>query len=311
VSQSILLKDKAPDDVVVDPERIGISYSGGGPLVLVELGIARALVQEGIIPSVISGVSAGALAGTAHALDVHNGAGITMAEELLGRASNCFLGLTAIQVIGRVMLQREQIASLGDNTHLGPLLRAGLMRDFDLRDVTVGTFGGPCYPQLMIAATDARDGSSVWFPDDTAIEDALIASSAIPGVFPWKTMIVSGRERTLVDGGVVTNQPLANLVKRGCGTIYACASAPTGILPPPSNGLDNALRSVSLMMHQYTKLEQEYVRLKLQGKGVVHHIHPRVTVPNDEYDFSPELVKQVIDEACAATRQWLSERHPA
>jgi predicted acylesterase/phospholipase RssA len=309
MSQPILLKEKTPEDLTVDPAKIGISYSGGGPLVVVELGIARAFVLEGIIPAVITGVSAGALAGTAHALDVHKGTGIDMAQALLARVSNRFLGLDAVHVMGRVILGREHTTSLGDNAPLGSWIRDGLKHSLDLENVTIGTFTSPRYPKLMIAATDALDGTSVWFPDETPIEDALIASSAIPGVFPWHTMLVEGRARTLVDGGVVTNQPLSNLVTKGCGTIYACAVGPTDPLPPPTNGLDNALRSVNMTMHQCSKLEEDYVRLKLGGQGVVHHIHPVVSVPIHEFDYSASLVKQVMDDACTKTRAWLSQSH--
>jgi NTE family protein len=307
MSQAILLKEKNPDNLTVDKKKIGISYSGGGPLVVVELGIARAFVQEGIIPDVITGVSAGALAGTAHALDVRNGTGIDMAQALLSRVSNSTLGLDPVHVLGRVILGREHTTSLGDNAPLGSWLRDALKHTLNLENVTIGTFTSPRYPKLMIAATDALDGTSVWFPDETLIEYALIASSAIPGVFPWRTMLVEGRKRTLVDGGVVTNQPLSNLVDQGCGTIYACAVGPTDPLPPPTNGLDNALRSVNMAMHQCSKLEEDYVRLKLGTRGVVHHIHPIVSVPIHEFDFSAALVQQVMDDACAKTRAWLAQ----
>jgi predicted acylesterase/phospholipase RssA len=309
MSQAILLKEKNPDNLTVDKKKIGISYSGGGPLVVVELGIARAFVQEGIIPDVITGVSAGALAGTAHALDVRNGTGIDMAQALLSRVSNSTLGLDPVHVLGRVILGREHTTSLGDNAPLGSWFREGLKHTpaLGLTNVTIGTFTPPRYPKLMIAATDALDGTSVWFPDETPIEDALIASSAIPGVFPWRTMLVEGRERTLVDGGVVTNQPLSNLVNEGCGTIWACAVGPTDPLPPPTNGLDNALRSVNMTMHQCSKLEEDYVCLKLGNRGVVHHIHPILSVPIHEFDFSAALVQQVMDDACAKTRAWLAQ----
>src|SRR2546425_8387930 len=60
----------------VDEQRVGISYSGGGPLLLIELGIAQAFVDLKIVPVAIAGVSAGAIARTGHALDPDGGAGI-------------------------------------------------------------------------------------------------------------------------------------------------------------------------------------------------------------------------------------------
>src|SRR5919199_2454990 len=140
MSQAILLKEKDPEDLRVDLNKIGISYSGGGPLVVVELGIARAFVQEEIIPDVITGVSAGALAGTAHALDVRNGTGIDMAQALLCRVSNSTLGLDPVHVLGRVLLGREHTTSLGDNAPLGSWIRDGLKHTLDLENVTIGTF---------------------------------------------------------------------------------------------------------------------------------------------------------------------------
>lgn len=304
MSEPVLLKGRTP---VVDPAKIGISYSGGGPLVLVELGVASAFVDLGIVPDVITGVSAGALAGTAHALDVRTGRGIAMAARLLERVSNAALGLRPFPFLWRLLRQRERIRSLGDNAPIGPLIRDGLRDTLGLTGVTVGTFAGPQYPELLLAATDVIAGTSVWFPADTLIEEALIASSALPGFFPWRTLRVAGHERTLVDGGVITNQPLSNLVERGCGTIYACTVGPTGPLPPPTNGLDNGLHSVNWMMHQCMKLEEEYVRLKIADQGRVIHIHPEVTVPVHEFDFTPEIIRRVMADARAKTIAWLSQ----
>ncbi len=229
MSAGILLKGRIPK---VDRGKIGISYSGGGGLVLVELGIARAFVELGIVPAVIAGASAGALAGTAHALDVRKGTGIDMAVDVLGRVSNRFLGLDHLSVFERLISQRSRTTSLGDNHPIGQLVRDGFAQSLGLRNVTLGTFTGPDYPELMLVATDVTNGEALWFSAETPIEDALIASSAIPGVFPWRTMTKEGTDVIVVDGGVVSNQPLSNLVDEGCGTIYACAVGPTGPLPP-------------------------------------------------------------------------------
>jgi NTE family protein len=307
VSQPILLKDKTP---VVDPNKIGISYSGGGPRVLIEIGIARAFVKKGILPHVVAGASAGALAGTAHALDVRNGTGLDLAAGLLERMSNAFVGLEPVEVVERVILHRQNTKSLGDNTPIGTLVHDGLRDRLGLQNVTLGTFVAPTFPKLMIVATNLVTGDSVWFSDDTPIEKALVASSAIPGVFPWLPFNLSGVNTVLVDGGVVSNQPLSNLALEGCGTIYACAVGGIDSQVEPSNGLENAMRSVHRMMQQCTKLEEDYVRLKLGDQGRVHHIHPDVNFPVQGFDFTPDLIRQIIADACAKTLAWLDEAHP-
>src|ERR1700682_266695 len=110
MSEAILLAGR---DLKVDRKKIGISYSGGGAMVLIELGIANAFVDLGIVPAVITGASSGALAGAAHALDPVGGAGIRMAAAILGGVTNRTLGLGIDQVIGRLGLGGQNTTRLG------------------------------------------------------------------------------------------------------------------------------------------------------------------------------------------------------
>jgi hypothetical protein len=86
-------------------------------------------------------------------------------------------------------------------------------------------------------------------------------------------------------------------------------NAPIGPVPPPANGLQNLYQSLQTTKHQCTKLEEEYVRLKLGDRGSVHHIHPVVDFPVSGFNFTPELIQQILDDACAKTIAWLSEPH--
>src|SRR5262249_47925578 len=72
----------------VERGRVGISYSGGGALLLVELGIALAFVDLGIRPYAIAGVSAGAITAAAHAIDPIEGRGILAAAKGLELVDN-------------------------------------------------------------------------------------------------------------------------------------------------------------------------------------------------------------------------------
>src|SRR5258708_7729606 len=114
------------------PTKVGISYSGGGPQVLVELGCARAFVERGIRPSIIAGVSAGALAGTAHALDVVRGTGITLAANLLRHMSTRKLGLNWLHERWQLFryLVKQKPRSLGDNEPIGQMIEDALASQF-------------------------------------------------------------------------------------------------------------------------------------------------------------------------------------
>src|SRR6266851_1053081 len=92
-----LLQQQTPQ-----PEKaaIGISYSGGGPLFLVELGIAKAFTDLGVKPKAIAGVSAGSIAATAHALDTsHAARGIIAAAEAVAQINDRTVKLALDQIV--------------------------------------------------------------------------------------------------------------------------------------------------------------------------------------------------------------------
>jgi predicted acylesterase/phospholipase RssA len=305
MSEPIRLKDAQPR---VDRTKIGISYSGGGPLVLIELGCARAFVDKGIRPAVISGVSAGSLAGAAHALDPVGGQGIELAADLLSRITGAKLGFGWLSVLERLAKERQNLRSLADHKAIGPMIQEGIRDRFGLAPCTIGSFQITGRPKLMLAATNRLDGTSLWFTDEVPIEDALLASSSIPGVFPWQEERINDADWVLVDGGVVENQPLSQLALEGCGTIYACAVGyGGGAVARPTNAVDNAVPCIWMMQHQAMKLEEELVRCKIGDQGSVHHIHPEVDVPIEGYNFSAAEVATVMEEARHKTASWLDQ----
>jgi predicted acylesterase/phospholipase RssA len=161
---------------------------------------------------------------------------------------------------------------------------------------------------LMIAATNRLDGASYWFPDEVPVDQAILASAAIPGVFPWQEMTFSDGHHLLVDGGVISNQPISRLVLHGCGTLFVCAVGYAGgRSPAPTNAWSNFLPCIDMTIHQASKLEEAYVRCRLGDQGLVHHIHPDVKTPISGYDFTPELINQVVEESRQLTADWLAK----
>jgi len=152
---------------------------------------------------------------------------------------------------------------------------------------------------------DRRTGEGFRFPGGTDVASALVASSAIPGLFPPRQI----GDRLFVDGGVADNQPLSELVLEGCGTMYACAVGYDGdLLAAPTNLVDNWMKTTAIAVHAASRLEQAYVGLRLTGAGVIHHIHPPVTeLPVRGYDFTPEVIEHVMRDACDRTREWITE----
>jgi len=291
----------------VDPARIGISYSGGGPLLAVELGIARAFVQSGIRPAIITGASAGAIAAAAHALDMYTGRGIDLAVEELGHMSNATLKLDLLDFAVRVAKEGTGLKAIGDNIPAAQVISRVTSQLLQVPDLTLAAFGLPLVPggepspRLQVVATDTLAQAAYWFPGDAGLQEALVATSAIPGVFPWRVRA----NLVLVDGAVVENQPLTNLMDQGCGRIYACAVG-AGPSAEPSNLIDNIMRSSNVSMHQCSKLEEAVVRSKMPPDCYVIHIHPEGTTALPDFNFTPALVNQAVDEACQLTLAWLA-----
>jgi predicted acylesterase/phospholipase RssA len=296
-------------ELKVAKEHVGISYSGGGALLLVELGIAQAFVELGVRPAVIAGVSAGAITGTAHAIDPVHGEGIQAAARGLEAISDRVLGLTVPRIALQVVWRRQHLSALGSNEPIQSMLGDEFRRLAGIERLTFGHFGRDGRPRLIVGATDRRSGQPVWFPDDADVAPALVASSAIPGVFPPKVMSVAGEELLLVDGGVVGDQPLSVLAMEGCGTIYSCSVGYDGErLQAPLNLIDNWLQSLSISRHLAARLEQDYVQERLGDVGSIHHVHPEVPFPVRGFNFDRDLITSVMRDATDATKRWLTEQ---
>jgi predicted acylesterase/phospholipase RssA len=304
-----LLQDK---DLDVRRDLVGISYSGGGPLLLIELGIAQAFVELEIMPNVIAGVSAGAMAAVAHGLDPVDGKGIALAAKALATVSNGTLKLNLDQIVLHAIWELKHLAGLGDNNDaVRGILGDVLLDRTGSKQVPAKYFdGGHNLPTVLLGATDRISGDAYWFSGDDDVTDALVASSAIPFVFPAKRMTAGGEERVFVDGGVVSNQPLSVLALQGCGTIYACAVGYDGEqLKVPTNLVDNGMQSISIMIHESSRLEQAFVQARMGDAGVIHHIHPKVAFPISGFNFSPASVSEVMEATKTATMDWIRTNH--
>jgi predicted acylesterase/phospholipase RssA len=293
-----------------DPNKIGISYSGGGPLLIVELGIARAFVQSGIKPAVISGASAGSIAGAAHALDVDTGKGIELTVAEVGHMSNSTLRLDAGDFALRLVHEGAHLKAIGDNAPAAGLISGVLQQLLGVTDLTLGAFGQPlsngqATPDLEVVATDLFAQTGFWFPAAANLSTAIITSSAVPGIFPWVSYPDPAGVKYLVDGGVVENQPLERLADLGCGKIYACAVGAGPRSTEPTNLIDNVLRSINISIHACSKTEENLLRSQLPAGCRVIHIHPEITTEIVDFNFTPAFVNQVVDEACQLTLDWL------
>ena len=154
-------------------------------------GMLRALLERGIVPDVVIGTSAGAL----------NGAGgLLRAEPHRRRPARRGVGAAP---------QRPRVPRRARSTGPGTSCAAARTSSATRASKRSSTTARPARSfsdleiPLRVIATDLDTGEEVVLARGP-LKPALLASTALPGVFP----IVHHDGRRLVDGGVVDNVPL-------------------------------------------------------------------------------------------------------
>ena len=228
-----------------DDSRIAFVLSGGGNLGALQVGALQVLLEAGIRPRLLAGTSAGAINAACLATDPTPAGGRRLADIWRRvRKGDIFPG-GPLQM-GWHLLRHG--ASLCSSDRLRSFLESHVP--------TSGPLFRYLAAPLYIAATDLLGGSLYLFglrPDESVI-DGLVASTAIPFVFPP----VRYRGRLLADGSLAANLPVGTAIKMGATEIWALDvqgdEPPAG---PPRSLREVWLRATSALIRQ--QLERDLV----------------------------------------------------
>ena len=204
--------------------KIGLVLSGGGARGFAHLGVIQALNENNIYPDVISGTSAGAIAGVLYA-DGH-----TPLEAMRLLNSNSRLHYMRPTVPKEGLLQ------------ISGVLR--ILRD----NLKARTFAELKIP-LFVCATDLNNGKAVYFSDGELI-NPIIASASIPVLF--KPVVINGI--SYVDGGVLDNLPI-HPVEKLCRFLIGSFVNPTGYEGNITNLMQIAERTFMLNISKEVALK--------------------------------------------------------
>ena len=212
---------------------VAFVLSGGAGLGAIQVGMLRVLYERDIAPDLIVATSAGAI----------NGAFIATRAQTVETADE-------LATIWR-HVRRGQVFPLNPLSGLLGFVgtRAHLVPDSGLRRLVGDHVGRERLEELPIplhvVAVDVVTGDEVLLSTGPLLE-AVIASSAIPGVMPP----VPWEDRELMDGSVANNTPISHAIDLGAKTIYIL---PTGhacaLESAPGSALGMALHALSLLMH--------------------------------------------------------------
>jgi NTE family protein len=182
--------------------RTAFVLGGGGLLGSGEVGMLRALLEDGIRPDLVLGTSVGAINGAAVAADPSVAAIASLADVWQRLADSDVYR-------GGALRRARHLARTRTHVHPNEPLRDLLtdqLGDRRIEDLEV--------PFQCVAASIER-AAEHWFADGPVV-DAVLASSAVPGVLP---PVRVGDEHFL-DGGLVNSIPVGRAVALGARRVF-------------------------------------------------------------------------------------------
>ncbi len=251
----------------------------------------QGLLESGVEPpGAIVAVSVGALNGSAIAA-YPSLAGVMMLRELW--VSPQAAAVFRAHPLGVVLsgLRRKQVSALPQTNVKRLVARAEALTGFrKFEQLRV---------PLSVVATDFNSGRRAVFRSGDLMP-ALLASTAIPGVFP--AVVIDGRQH--LDGGVVDNTPLDIAVDDGSRDILAISLMAGGEHESiPSSWPELIARTLQLTLHH--QMLSEYERLRDRGRMTV--ICP-VTSPTATWQMKRSHLEAVMESSREATVALLARR---
>jgi NTE family protein len=264
---------------------------GGGARGAAQVGVLQGLFETGVEPPAeLVAVSVGALNGSAIAA-YPSLAGVMMLRELW--VSPQALAVFRAHPLGVILsgLRRKQVSALPQTNVRRLVQRAeGLTGFTTFEQLRV---------RLSVVATDFNSGRRAVFRSGELMP-ALLASTAIPGVFP--SVVIDGREH--MDGGVVDNTPIDIAVDDGARDVLAISLMAGGEQESmPTSWSELIARTLQLTLHHQTLSEYE----RLRDRARITVLCP-VTSPTATWTMKRQHLEAVMEAARAATVALLARR---
>jgi NTE family protein len=203
----------------------------------VQVGMLRALFENGVTPNLLVGTSVGAV----NAAWIAGRPGIDGAHEL----AEIWLSLRRQDVFPLSPMTGFS-GLLGRSNHFisNSSLRAVLAKHLPFERLEDSAL------PLHVVATDLKSGRAAILSSGTAVP-ALLASCAIPGVFPPVTI----GQRDYIDGGVANHTPLTVALELGASRLFVLPVGYPWLNREPTNALGMALHALARIVEQ--KLDAE------------------------------------------------------
>ncbi len=222
------MTDASPHPFADWPRPLAFALSGGGAFGSVQVGMLRALLERGVVPDLVVGTSVGALHGALLAEDPNRA---------VDRMTELWSNVDRRTIFGGKHTRATSLIrhrTLSDHTRLGRLIEGHLdARVFE--DLSI---------PFAAVVTDALSGEPD-LVDSGPLPPALLASAAVPGLFP--PVEVNGR--LSIDGGVSANVPIRQAIAFGAASVISIDATPSTVATSVARSFPGALlHSMSLML---------------------------------------------------------------
>jgi NTE family protein len=219
-----------------DRIRTAFVLGGGGSIGAAQVGMLYALLEAGIRPDFVVGTSIGAL----------NGAYLTGHPSLKGMESLGELWSSVRRPdIFRVSVRGLLRGATGARDHL--FETQGLRALIGRAQYGFAHLEEAPIP-IHVVSTDLLSGEPVVLSRGRTTE-SLLASAAIPGIFPPVTI----EGRLLVDGGVVANLPVSQAVALGARRLFVLPVLPDEVTASPASAVDMFQRGAMITSSMLTR----------------------------------------------------------
>jgi NTE family protein len=268
------------------PRPVGFVLGGGGSLGAVQVGMLQALMERRVTPDLVIGTSVGSLNGAVIAFDPTSAA---------SRLSHAWARITRHQVFPGGLLTQARTLQRSRN-HLFP--------NTGLASLVADLLGASTmFDDLAIpfsAVTTDVSTAEPYMLDAGLLLPALLASAAIPGIFPP----VDHDGRRLCDGGLVANVPLRQALATGARSLVVLdCTFPGHLLPAPDSLAETLLYTAMVTMRSQAVFEAPVVGDRI----------PVVYLPGPAAcrcsPFNFNFTEILIEGAYEATRSFLRNLH--
>lgn len=265
---------------------VAFVLQGGGGLAATQVGQLRALWEFDITPDLVVGTSSGALNAVAFAQDP--------TQSGLDRLERLWTGLRRgdvfpLDIFGLLTGWVDVVTGLVG--WRDGLVSPKRLRALIERNLAVARLEDTVVP-VHVVATDVASGQPIVLSAGPAV-DALLASTALPGVFP--PVIIDGRP--LADGGVAADMPIRQAEDLGATVTYVLSTyAPVPPRQLPHGAVPMLLRAISLVLGNVSATDLSAARSEVRVLPVPSH---GVANPFD-FRAAGQLITAGYEEAKAA-----------